>query len=83
MLNTGLRAGELLGLLNRDVDVENRVMHIRQGVKEIERRDGTIRSLSPKQVADLLGHSTSQITETYYVKKDTKRLQGITDGLDL
>jgi len=41
MLNTGLRAGELLGLLNRDIDVENRVMHIRQGVKEIERRDGT------------------------------------------
>jgi integrase len=183
MLNTGLRAGELLGLLNRDVDVENRVMHIRQGVKEIERRDGTaatsgremkvgklksasskrdvplnstalamiedlrkeryygedsplvcdekgnhtrpvnlrkrfyrileaagieqkglhalrhtfatnlvngirqedgsIRSLSPKQVADLLGHSTSQITEMYYVKKDTKRLQGITDGFEL
>ncbi len=41
MLNTGLRAGELLGLLNRDIDVENRVIHVRQGVKEIERRDGT------------------------------------------
>ena len=32
---------------------------------------------------ELLGHSTSQITEMYYVKKDTKRLQGITDGFDL
>ena len=41
MLNTSLRAGELLGLLNRDIDVENRVIHVRQGVKEIERRDGT------------------------------------------
>ena len=41
MLNTSLRAGELLGLLNRDIDVENRVIHVQQGVKEIERRDGT------------------------------------------
>ena len=38
--------------------------------------------LSPRQVADLLGHSTSQITEMYYVKKDTTRLQGITDGFN-
>jgi integrase len=52
-------------------------------VNGIRQEDGSIRSLSPKQVADLLGHSTSQITEMYYVKKDTKRLQGITDGFDL
>lgn len=31
--------------------------------------DGSIRSLTPRQVADLLGHSTSQITEMYYAKK--------------
>ena len=43
----------------------------------------TIRSLSPRQVADLLGHSTSEITELYYVKKDTSRLAGITAGFDL
>ena len=36
--------------------------------------DGTIRVLSPRQVADLLDHSTSQITKLYYVKKDTVRL---------
>lgn len=36
--------------------------------------DGTIRVLSPRQAADLLGHSTSQITKLYYVKKDTARL---------
>ena len=183
MLNTGLRTGEMLGLLNSDVDLENRVVHVRQGVKEISRRDGTeaesgrevaigklksasskrdvplndtavrmvdelrserdfgpnsplvadergnytrpvnfrkrfyrilgaagieqkglhslrhtfatklvngtkqadgtIRALSPRQVADLLGHSTSQITEMYYVKKDTARLAGVTDGFEL
>lgn len=183
MLNTGLRTGEALGLLNKDVDLENRVLHIRQGVKEVAKRkgsqalkgrevkvgktktasskrdiplndtainaiidlrnemyfgedaplicdengeytrpvnfrkrfyrilkaaklenhglhdlrhtfatklvngipqaDGTIKSLTPKQVADLLGHSTSQITEMYYVKKDTSRLAGITNDFNL
>ncbi len=183
MLNTGLRTGEILGLLNSDIDLENRVMHIQRGVKEISKRngveiekgreikigktktatsnrsiplnqtaidmikdlrgemyfgedtplvcdengdftkpvnfrkrfyrilkaagietkglhslrhtfatnlvngvkqaDGTIKSLSPKQVADLLGHSTSEITERYYVKKDTSRLNGITDEFEI
>ena len=183
MLNTGLRIGELLGLLNSDIDLENRVMHLQRGVKEITKRDGvdaehgrevkvgklkstasrrdvplnstaiamieelrkesyfgensplvadesgnytrpvnfrkryyrilkaagieqkglhclrhtfatnlvngikqeygTIKSLTPRQVADLLGHSTSQITEMYYVRKDTARLNGITDGFDM
>jgi len=32
------------------------------GVKQL---DGTIKALSPKQVADILGHTTSQITEMY------------------
>lgn len=183
MLNTGLRTSEILGLLNSDIDLENRVMHIQRGVKEISRRngveiekgreikvgktksatsnrtvplnqtaidmiknlreemyfgedtplvcdengnftkpvnfrkrfyrilkaagietkglhslrhtfatnlvngvkqtDGTIKSLTPKQVADLLGHSTSEITERYYVKKDTSRLNGITDEFEI
>ena len=183
MLNTGLRTGEVLGLLNSDIDLENRVIHLQKGVKEVSRRDGveatsgrevkvgklktasskrdvplnqaavdailvlraeryfgedsplisdehggytrpvnfrkrdyrileaagleqrglhtlrhtfatnlvnrakqpdgTIRSLSARQVADLLGHSTSEITELYYVKKDTSRLAGITAGFDL
>ena len=52
-------------------------------VKGIKQADGTIKSLTPRQVADLLGHSTSQITELYYVKKDTSRLHGITDGFNL
>ena len=183
MFNTGLRTGEVLGLLNSDVDLEHRVLHLRRGVKEVSRRDGveftsgrevkigklksasskrdvplnqaaidaildlrveryfgedaplipdengnytrpvnfrrryyrileaagieqkglhsirhtfattlvngirqpdgTIKSLTPRQVADLLGHSTSEITEMYYVKKDTARLGGITDGFEL
>ena len=45
--------------------------------------DGGTRALTPKQVADLLGHSTSQITEMYYVRKDTARLNGITDGFEI
>ena len=183
MLNTGIRTGEALGLINSDIDLDNRVMHVRRGVKEIYNRegievtsgrsvnvgklksmsskrdvplndtaiemikdlrkesyygedsplipdenggytrpvifrkryyrilkaagiekkglhslrhtfatrlvngikqeDGTIRSLTPRQVADILGHSTSQITELYYVKKDTKRLSGLTNEFEL
>ena len=183
MLNTGMRTGEELGLLNRDVDIENRVLHLNRGVKEFARRKGTsaesgrevavgklksatskrsiplndtaiemikdlrkefyfgedsplipdehgevtrpvnfrkrfyrilkaagietkglhslrhtfatrlingtrdkngnIKSLTPKQVADLLGHTTSEITELYYVKRDMKMLNGITDGFEL
>lgn len=40
MLNTGLRTGEVLGLLNSDIDLENRVMHLNRGVKEISKRNG-------------------------------------------
>ena len=40
MFNTGLRTGEVLGLLNSDVDLEGRVLHLQRGVKEVSRRDG-------------------------------------------
>ena len=183
MLNTGLRTGELLGLLNSDIDLEHRVMHLNRGVKEVAKRDGVtaehgrevqvgklktasskrtvplnstavamveelrkeryhseetplvsdenggftrpvnfrkryyrileaagieqkglhslrhtfatslvngviqpdgeVKALSPKQVADLLGHSTSEITELYYVRKDSNRLMGITEQFNL
>ena len=183
MLNTGMRTGEALGLLNSDVDIENRVLHLNRGVKEIARRkgtsaesgrevavgklksatskrsiplndtaiemikdlrsefyfgedsplipdkngevtrpvnfrkryyrilkvagietkglhslrhtfatnlvngrrdkDGNVKSLTPRQVADLLGHTTSEITEMYYVKRDLNKLNGITDGFEL
>ena len=183
MLNTGMRTEEALGLINSDIDLENRVMHIQRGVKEVSKRDGVtaesgrevivgklksatskrdvplndtavemikdlrsefyfgedsplipdehgevtrpvnfrkrfyrilkaagietkglhslrhtfatrlingtkdkdgnIKSLTPRQVADLLGHTTSEITELYYVKRDLKMLNGITDGFEL
>ena len=41
MLNTGLRMGELLGLLNSDIDLEKRVIHLQRGAKVILKRDGT------------------------------------------
>ena len=44
--------------------------------------DGTIKALSPRQVADLLGHSTSQITEPHYVEKDMARLSSITEDFE-
>ena len=184
MLNTGLRAGEMLGVLNGDIDLERRVLHVQRGVKVINKRDGverfdgstevkvgklksttskrdiplndtaikmiqelrkefyfgedsplvcnenggvtkpdvfkrryhrllegarieskglhslrhtfatnlvngvkqpdgTIKALTVKQVADLLGHSTTQVTEMYYVKKDTSMLNGITNDFCL
>jgi len=52
-------------------------------VNGVKQPDGTILSLTPKQVADILGHSTSQITEMYYVKKDTTRLNGLTDAFSI
>ena len=52
-------------------------------VNGIRQPDGTLKSLTPRQVADLLGHNTSQITELYYVKKDTQRLNGITDDFQI
>lgn len=39
----------MLGLLNSDVDLENRVVHIRQAVKEIYRREG-IEATSGREV---------------------------------
>ena len=52
-------------------------------VNGIKQPDGSIKTLTPRQVADLLGHSTSEITERYYVKKDNKRLIGITEGFEM
>ena len=183
MLNTGLRAGELCGIINSDIDLENRVIHLQRGVKEVHVRDGleyvpklevkvgklksktckrdvplndnaieminrlreevylgedaplipdensnftnprnmrnrfyrildaigmehkglhafrhtfatrlingvkqpdgSVKALSVKQVAELLGHTTSEITEIYYVKRDTTRLAGLTDNFNL
>ena len=52
-------------------------------VNGIKQPDGTIKALTVRQVADLLGHSTTQVTEMYYVKKDTNLLTGITNDFCL
>ena len=49
MLNTGLRTGEMLGVLNSDIDLDKKTMKIRQAVKTIEKRDGT-KALSKKDM---------------------------------
>lgn len=41
MLNTGLRTGELLGLLNSDIDLDKKVLYVQRGVKEVSRKNGT------------------------------------------
>ena len=48
-----------------------------------ELEGNTIKSLTVKQVADLLGHTTTEITELYYVKKDNTKLEGLTDAFNL
>ena len=52
-------------------------------VNGIKQPDGSIKSLTPRQVADLLGHTTSEITEQYYVKRDLTKLNEVTDGFDM
>ena len=39
MLNTGLRTGKLLGLLNSDIDLEHKFLGVCQGVKEVCKRN--------------------------------------------
>ena len=41
MLNTGLRTGEVLGLLNSEIDLDKKVLYVQRGVKEVSRRNGT------------------------------------------
>ena len=179
MLNTGLRAGEMLGLINSDIDMENRLLHVNRTVKIVKNRsdknvsekyelitgktktksskrivplnytsieiieslrkeryfgedsplipnkngeftkpidfrvrwyrlleragieqkglhslrhtfatnlvngrkdeNGIVHTLPIRQVADILGHSTTAITEKYYVKRDITKLRGTTN----
>ena len=179
MLNTGLREGEILGLINSDIDMENRLLYVNRTVKIVKNRsnidvankyemtigkpktkyskrivplnntsieiieglrkeryfgensplvpdnngefttpgclrmkwlrlliyagiehknlhslrhtfatnlvngredeNGIVHTLPIRQVADVLGHSTTAITEKYYVKRDMTKLRGITN----
>ena len=35
------------------------------------------------RLADLLGHTTTEISELYYVKKDNTKLEGLNDVFNL
>ena len=183
MLNTGLRTGEVLGLLNSDIDLDKRELSVTRAVKEVSKRDkdgavcgtelivggmktaaskrtiplnstaiemililrtdryfgadsplisnqvgdftrpstfrsrwytlldfagishkglhslrhtfatrlingvedenGNLKTLTVRQVADLLGHTTSSVTEKYYVRCEPNKLCGITDEFEL
>ena len=183
MLNTGLRTGEVLGLLNSDIDLDKRELSVTRAVKEVSKRDkdgaacgtelivggmktaaskrtiplnstaiemililrteryfgadsplisnqvgdftrpstfrsrwytlldfagishkglhslrhtfatrlingvedenGNLKTLTVRQVADLLGHTTSSVTEKYYVRREPNKLCGITDEFEL
>ena len=183
MLNTGLRTGEVLGLLNSDIDLDKRELSVTRAVKEVGKRDkdgaacgtelivggmktaaskrtiplnstaiemililrteryfgadsplisnqvgdftrpstfrsrwytlldfagishkglhslrhtfatrlingvedenGNLKTLTVRQVADLLGHTTSSVTEKYYVRREPNKLCGITDEFEL
>ena len=52
-------------------------------INGVKQPDGSVKALSVKQVAELLGHTTSEITEIYYVKRDNSRLAGLTDSFNL
>ena len=46
-------------------------------------KNGNIKSLPVRKVADILGHTTTAITEKYYVKRDLRNLSGITDEFEI
>lgn len=52
-------------------------------VNGMKDKDGNTISLPLRKVADILGHSTSVITERYYVKRDMRILNGITDDFEI
>lgn len=52
-------------------------------INGVEDENGNLKTLSVKQVADLLGHTTYTVTEKYYVKREPNRLGGITNDFEL
>ena len=52
-------------------------------INGIKQEDGSIKYLPIKAVADILGHTTTEITELYYVERDSTKLEGLTDEFNL
>ena len=52
-------------------------------INGVEDENGNLKTLTVRQVADLLGHTTSSVTEKYYVRREPNKLCGITDEFEL
>ncbi len=52
-------------------------------INGIKQPDGSVKNLPIKQAADILGHTTTEITELYYVRRESDKLNGVTDGFEL
>ena len=53
-------------------------------INGVKQPDGSVKCLPIKQVADLLGHTTTEITELYYyVRRENDKLNGVTDEFNL
>ena len=57
--------------------------HATNLVNGVDQPDESMKALTVKQVADPLGHSTTQVTEMYYAKRDPEMLNGITNDFCL
>ena len=52
-------------------------------INGVEDENGNLKTLTVRQVADLFGHTTSSVTEKYYVRREPNKLCGITDEFEL
>ena len=71
MLNTGLRAGELCGIINSDIDLDNRVIHLQRGVLEV--KVGKLKSKTSKRdvpLNDTAIEMIQKLREELYLGED-------------
>lgn len=61
--NTGMRVGELIGLKIEDVDLENRIIHIRRNIQSVKKRDKDGKPVKGKEIVQ-------NSTKTYSGKRD-------------
>lgn len=52
-------------------------------INSTKQENGSVKCVPIKAVANILGHTTTEITELYYVKRDSTSLAGMTDEFNL
>ena len=73
----------------RNVDLTKKAIFLSSQGKEVKAKCDEITVFTPeeieqlKAVADILGHTATEITELYYVKRDSSKLEGLTDEFNL